>query len=154
MFNAYIQKKGIYPFIVHASPPWDEDPPYPTHTHGLTEIGMPEFLIDPLTFGGEGNCDRINYAFDFFMKPEKNHLLQDILKGKVIKVPAVDLSLNLKGEPHTYCFREVPPKFEAVKLAYGYGVAYVIPRMRFIQIWVDGNDHVLMDAYYRDGVRW
>ena len=149
MFNAYIHKQGIYPFIVHAAPPWDEDPPYPTHTHGLTQIGMPEFLMDPLAFGGGGNCDRINYSFDFFMDPQNNHLLQDILNGKVIKLPAADLSPNLKSEPYTYCFREVTPEFEAVKLAYGSGVAYVIPRMRFIQIWVDGDDYALTNEYYR-----
>jgi hypothetical protein len=140
--------------MIHAAPHWEKEPLYPTHTHGLTEIGMPEFIMDPLAFGGEGNAGRINCSFDFFMNPQNNQALQDILNGKVIKLPATVLSPNLKGEPYTYCFREVPPEFEAVKLAYGYGVAYVIPRMRFIQIWVDGDDHVLMDAYYRDGVRW
>jgi len=154
MFNAYIQKQGFYPFMVHAAPHWGDEPLYPTHTHGLTEIGMPEFLMDPLAFGGEGNCGRINYSFDFFMQPENNHLLQDILNGKVIKLPPAVLNPKAKGEPYTYCYREVPPKFEAVKLAYGSGVAYVIPRMRFIQIWVDGDDYALTDDYYRDGFRW
>ena len=46
------KKDGKYPFMIHADPPWDDEPPYPTHTHGLTEIGMPEFIIDPLAFGG------------------------------------------------------------------------------------------------------
>jgi len=154
MLKTYDPKQGIYPFIIHASPPWDEDPPYPTHTHGLTEIGMPEFIIDPLAFGGEGNAGRINYSFDFFMNPQNNQQLQDILNGKIIKLPAAVLNPNAKSESYTYCYREVLPQFEAVILAYGYGVSYVIPRMRFIQIWVDGDEYVLMDAYYRDGVRW
>ena len=154
MLNTYNPKAGIYPFMVHAAPYWGNEPLYPTHTHGLTEIGMPEFLMDPLAFGGEGNCGRINYSFDFFINPQNNHLLQDILNGKVIKLPPVILNPKAKGEPYTYCYREVPPEFEAVKLAYGSDVAYVIPRMRFIQIWVDGDDYALKDDYYRDGVRW
>jgi len=154
MSNTYDPKQGIYPYIIHADPLWDSEPLYPTHTHGLTEIGMPEFIMDPLAFGGDGNAGRINYSFDFFMNPQNNHQLQDILNGKIIKLPAAVLNPNAKSESYTYCYREVLPEFEAVKLAYGYGVAYVIPRMRFIQIWVDGDDHVLMDAYYRDGVRW
>jgi hypothetical protein len=154
MSNTNIQERGIYPYIIHADPPWDDKPPYPTHTHGLTEIGMPEFIMDPLAFGGDGNAGRINYSFDFFMNPQNNHQLQDILNGKIIKLPAAVLNPNAKSESYTYCYREVLPQFEAVILAYGYGVAYVIPRMRFIQIWVDGDEYVLMDAYYRDGVRW
>jgi len=153
MQKPYIPEQGIYPFIIHASPPWDPDPPYSTHTHGLTEIGMPEFFIDPLAFGGEGNAGRINYSFDFFMNPQNNHQLQDILKGKIVKLPTAVLNPKSKGEPYTYCYREVPPHFEAVKLAYGAGVSYVIPKMRFIQIWVDGDDFALTDEYYRGGVK-
>ena len=110
--------------------------------------------MDPLAFGGDGNAGRINYSFDFFMNPQNNHQLQDILNGKIIKLPAAVLNPKAKSEPYTYCYREVLPQFEAVKSAYGAGVAFVIPKMRFIQIWVDGDDYVLMDAYYRDGVRW
>jgi len=84
MSNTHIPERGNYPYIIHADPLWDSEPLYPTHTHGLTEIGMPEFIMDPLAFGGDGNAGRINYSFDL----------------------------------------------------------------------VDGDDYVLMDAYYRDGVRW
>jgi hypothetical protein len=154
MSNTHIPERGNYPYIIHADPLWDSEPLYPTHTHGLTEIGMPEFIMDPLAFGGDGNAGRINYSFDFFMNPQNNHQLQDILNGKIIKLPAAVLNPNAKSESYTYCYREVLPQFEAVKSAYGAGVAFVIPKMRFIQIWVDGDDYVLMDAYYRDGVRW
>ncbi len=154
MSNTHIPERGNYPYIIHADPLWDSEPLYPTHTHGLTEIGMPEFIMDPLAFGGDGNAGRINYSFDFFMNPQNNHQLQDILNGKIIKLPAAVLNPNAKSESYTYCYREVLPQFEAVILAYGYGAGYVIPRMRFIQIWVDGDDYVLTDEYYRGGVRW
>ena len=65
-------KIGEYPFIIEADPLL-ESTSYPTHTHGLYDIGMPEFLMDPLSFGGEGNGQRINSAYKFFKK-QKNVL--------------------------------------------------------------------------------
>jgi hypothetical protein len=154
MFNFYDSRNGQYPFVIHASPPWDPEPPYPTHTHGLTEFGMPEFIIDPMSFGGEVNAVRINMAFEFFIHPENDHLLQKILNGEIVKLPAAIFNLDLADDPYTYCFREVPSSFEAVKEAYGSEVGLYIPQMRFIQIWVDGDDYALTDEYYRGGVAW
>ncbi len=59
--------------MIHADP-LKESTSFPTHTHGLTNVGMPEFIMDPLAFGGEGNAGRINAAYDFFRKTEKNSL--------------------------------------------------------------------------------
>lgn len=144
--------KIVYPHIIHAVPPSCMDPHYPTHTHGLNNIGMPEFIMDPLAFGGKGNGQRINAAFKYFIKPENDHLFQDILVGKIIKLPAAALDSRFAGEPYTYCFREVSAEFEAVKSAYGPGIADVKPEVRFIQIWVDGDDFALEDDYYVGGV--
>jgi hypothetical protein len=154
MSKPFIPNQGIYPYIIHSSPPWAEDPPYPTHTHGLDNLGMPEMIFDPLAFGGKGNGQRINLAFKFFMKPENDHLFQDILAGKVVKLPAAELDPRLSDEPHTYCFREVSAEFEAVKEAYGPAVSEHCPEMRFIQIWVDGDDFALQDWYYEGGIKW
>jgi len=154
MLQSYIPEQGIYPYFIEAAPHWINEPMYPTHTHGLTEIGMPEFIMDPLSFGGAGNAGRINYSFDFFMKPDNDHLLKRIMSGEIVKLPAAVLDPNLKGEPYTYCYREVSSGFEAVKLAYGYDIARCEPEMRFIQIWVDGDDYALTDDYYRGGVTW
>jgi hypothetical protein len=143
-----------YPFMIHADPLM-ESTSYPTHTHGLTDVGMPEFLMDPLAFGGKGNGQRINSAYRFFKKQKNAKKLEAILNGQTIKLTGKQLDPKyMKNDPYVYCFRKVPPEFEAVKLAYGGGVAYVIPRMRFIQIYVEGDDYVLMDEYYRGGVRW
>jgi len=154
MLKSYIPEQRIYPYFIEAAPHWTNKPMYPTHTHGLTEIGMPEFLMDPLSFGGVGNGGRINYSFDFFMKPDNDHLLKKIMNGEIVKLPAAVLNQNLEGEPYTYCYREVSPEFEAVKQAYGYDIARCRPEMRFIQIWVDGDDYALTDDYYRGGVTW
>lgn len=88
MSNSYLQKQKCYPFIIHAAPHWGNEPLFPTHTHGLTKIGMPEFIMDPLAFGGPGNGARINYSFDYFMNPKNNNELQEVLNDKVIKFPA------------------------------------------------------------------
>lgn len=59
--------KSEYPFIVHAC---EEIPAFPTHTHGLTEIGWPEFIMDPFAFGPSGNGMRINRAYEYFRRAE------------------------------------------------------------------------------------
>ena len=155
MLNKFDQKQSIYPYIIHADPPGDEGFPYPTHTHGLYELGLPEFIMDPLAFGGEGNAQRINSAYDYLIDPKNTQNLAAILNGQIVKLTGPQLNPRYKyDDPYTYCLREVSPHFEAVKDAYGSGVVYLIPPMRFIQIWVDGDDYALTDEYYRNGHRW
>ena len=145
---------GEYPYVIHACPLQGEAL-YPTHTHGLMLVGMPEFLMDPLAFGGEGNASRINAAYEYFADPKNADKLNAILSGKTIKLTGQELNPRIIcSEPYTYCFREVPPEFEAVKLAYGGSIADEYPGIKFIQIYVEGDDYVLMDDYYRGGVRW
>ena len=45
---------------------------------------------------------------------------------------------------------EIPNTFEAVKEAYPIGLE---PDMRFIQIWIDGDDYALTGEYYRRGIK-
>jgi hypothetical protein len=143
-----------YPFIIHADP-LKEETAFPTHTHGLTKVGMPEFIMDPFAFGPEGNGTCINLAYDFFKKPHNADKLTAILNGQTIKLKGGQLSPKyLKNETYTYCFREVSPDFEAVRQAYVLPGPGVEPAMRFIQIYVDGDNFALMDDYYRNGVRW
>lgn len=143
-----------YPFIIHADP-LKKNTSYPTHTHGLYEIGFPEFFIDPLAFGGKGNGGRINCSYDYFKKLKNKTKLKSILDGQTIKLTGPQLChKHLKNDPYTYCFREVPPEFEAIKLSYGGNIVNECPGIRFIQIYVEGDDYVLMDDYYRGGVRW
>ena len=147
-------KSSRYPFIIEADP-LKETTSYPTHTHGLYAIGFPEFFIDPLAFGGKGNARRINCSYDYFKKPKNKIKLKSILKGQTLKLTGPQLCRkHLRNDPYTYCFREVQHKFEAVKLAYGSGITDECPGIRFIQIYVEGDDYVLLDDYYRGGVRW
>ena len=142
-------KIGRYPFIIHADP-LKESTAYPTHSHKLHDIGFPEFFIDPLAFGGKGNGSLINHAYLYFKK--NNMDLQSVLNGKTLKYPINKISPKWKNAPiYTICFRIVPNTFEAVRLAYPFGIE---PEMQFVQIYIEGDDYALMDDYYRGGVRW
>ena len=147
-------KRMKYPFIIHADA-LKEDTAFPTHTHGLAKIGMPEFIFDPLAFGGEGNGGRINAAYRYFSRLENADKLKAILNGEIVKLQSKDLKLNAT-EPYTYCFREVSHDFEAVKLAYPYdnNQGEDIKNARIVQIWVEGDDYALEDDYYLGGVKW
>ena len=147
-------KIGRYPFIIHADS-LKGSTAFPSHSHGLYDIGFPEFFIDPVAFGGKGNAGRINFSYDYFKKPKNKAKLESILNGKTLKLTGTQLCRkHLRNDPYVYCYREVQPTFEAVKLAYGSGVAAAYPGIKFIQIYVEGDNYVLMDDYYRGGVRW
>ena len=148
MYNNRIPKFSKYPFIIHADRLL-EATAFPTHTHGLTEVGMPEFIMDPASFGGKGNASLINHSYRYFKKHKSD--LQSVLNGKILKFPIKKISPKWRGAPiYTVCFRVVPVTFEAVKIAYPAGTH---SEMRFIQIWIDGDDFALTDEYYRGGVK-
>ena len=142
------------PFIIHYS--LDKGPDaFPTHSHGLTELGLPEFIMDPLAFGGKGNGYRINLSVEFFANAKNAHLLQEVLEGKVVQLTMADLSeRNTDVRPYVYCYRLVPTTFEAVKSAYPNDWEDCPPETRFIQIWVKGDDFALMDEYYKGGIKF
>ncbi|MBA3010023.1 MAG: hypothetical protein KJ882_08770 [Proteobacteria bacterium] len=148
------QNFGKYPFIIHGDP-LQESTAFPSHTHGLNDIGWPEFMIDPLAFGPHGNADRINEAYDYFKKSKKRKLLTKIMNGHTVEAPINKLHKKWKEAPnYKICFRLVPNTFEAVKLAYGTESGQVDPDLVVVQIYVKGDDFALMDAYYAGGVTW
>lgn len=152
--NKVKQKFGKYPFIIHVDPFLMTDT-YPTHTHGLNDKGWPEFMIDPLAFGPEGNVIHIYAAYDYFKNPRRKKLLHKIMTGVTIEVPINKLLKKWKGAPnYKICFRLVPNTFEGVKLAYGPGGIDVDPDLVVVQIYVKGDDFALTDAYYEGGVTW
>ena len=135
--------KESLPFIVHAP----SDGSFPTHTHGLTEVEMPEIVIDPRAFGAEGNCKRINLIYEYLNKLENTSKLKDVKEGKTIKLTMKDLTNDYdEEEGYIYCLRKVPIDFEAVKLAY---LNDIEPEMWFMQLYVEGDDFSLTDEYYK-----
>jgi len=140
------------PFVIEASA---DKPAFPTHTHGLTEIGLPEFLMDPFCLGARGNGDRIISSYKYFTKPENADKLEAIKNGETIKLSLTDLKPDAKPEPHVYCYRRVYPEFEMVKLAYCIeDPKEVDSKMWFVQIYIEGDDYALTDDYYKGGVNW
>jgi hypothetical protein len=139
------------PFIIHAAPISDRrDYLYPTHTHGLADIGLPEFIMDPLAFGPEGNANKINNAYLYFKRNKKG--LEIVLSGKTVTLPIKVVVPKWKYLPnYKLSFREVTSDFQAVKEAYPRDIDQ---GTRFIQIYVDGDDFALTDKYYRGGVTW
>lgn len=124
------------------------------HTHGLSEIGLADFLMDPLAFDASGICLRIDLSVHFFRKPENVHLLNDVLAGKIVKLSMSDLEPSLgDAERYVYCYRLVDSDFEAVKQAYLTNGRPLPPGMRVIQIWVEGDDFALTNEYYAGGVK-
>jgi len=143
-----------YPFTIDACP-MESSSHFPTHTHGLTEMGMPEFIMDPLAYGPQGNANIIGIVYEYLIKPENKNKLEAILNGKTIKLTNRDLIPDPNCEdPHVYCLREVTSDFQAVREAYLFPSIGIKPGMKFIQIWVEGDDFALQDEYYRGGVVW
>lgn len=146
------KKTAECPFIIEASA---DMPAFPTHTHGLTELGWPEFLMDLLSFGADGTGGRINLSYDYFNKPENKDKLKAIKNGKTVKLTITDLKPDAKPEDMVYCYRRVFPEFEMVKLAYCIESPDDIdPAMWFVQIYVEGDDFALTDEYYKGGIKW
>jgi len=143
-------KSSEYPFIIHADP-LIEDSIYPTHTHGLHDIGWPEFFIDPLAFGPDGNGDRINSAYHYFNQSKSQ--LEDVLKGNIIEIPINILNPKWGNAPlYSMCFRIVSHNFDGLKLAYDIDGSGIDPDMKFVQIWVKGDDYAIRDEYYTGGI--
>lgn len=146
-----------YPFTIHV--PEDDIKGFPTHTHGITELGLglPEFIMDPLAFGQVGNGQRINAVYDYLLEPGNEKLIEELKIGKNLKIPSEHLFHDTKEE-FTYCVRKVPPTFEAVKQAYVLeskkDIQNLSTEMWFAQIYVQGDDFALTDEYYKGGVKW
>ena len=140
----YLKKSS--PFIMHTA----SDQKFPTHTHGLSRKGMPEIIIDPKAFGPKGNGICIKLTYRYLTNLKNRTKLQDIKAGKTIKISIQDLMPGCdETEECIHCLRKVSPDFEAIKLAYPKGIK---PEMWFMQIYVEGDDFVLTDEYYKAGM--
>jgi hypothetical protein len=142
-------KESDIPFIVHYDDvlviPRKRNT-FPTHTHGLSKVGFPEMFIDPLAFG-PGNSNLIKTIYSTLKLGDKKDL-ESLFNGEVLTFRHPS-----KGN---ICIREVSKNFQGVKCAYEHDLDEheILENSKFLQIWVDGDDYVLMDSYYIDGVDW
>jgi hypothetical protein len=146
-------KTNKLPFIIHACS--HSVDAFPTHTHGLSELGLPEFIIDPLAFGPKGNAYLIDNSYCYLTHPKRSELIPSILSGETLEVQLHRLNpLFYEKSEYCICFREVPHEFEAVMQAYKGFEWDEFSAMNFIQIYVEGDDFALDDKYYEGGVSW
>ena len=144
------------PFIIHAC---KDMPAFPTHSHGMTALGMPEFMIDHLAFGADQNGALIGASYKYFTKPENTNKLKAIKNGETVKLKDEDLKPpSDHPDPYVYCYRRVYPEFEMVKKAYNIddqnNRSDADQGAWFVQIYVEGDDFALTDDYYKDGINW
>lgn len=144
-----------YPFTIHADPELKIGV-QPTHTHGLNDIGWPEFMIDPLAFGGYENARRINAAYSYFKRPNKKKLLQRILNGKMVERTEAQLMGKYAGKAdRVLCFRKAPDLFLGLITAYPFDDYEGLDlQLGVIQIYVKGDDFALTNEYYANGIIW
>jgi hypothetical protein len=147
-----MKKSEGLPYIIHAC--CHAYNSFPTHTHGLTEIELPEFIVDPLAFGPQGNARLINASYRYLSMPENAEILNSIMSGENITINSKTLDPSYDGT-HNFCFRRVGIDFEGVKQAYdGLDLGKIEDVISFIQIYIEGDDFALDDDYYKDGVTW
>lgn len=172
------RKKKEYPFVVHQCPikctcetcrakmneENEDNWLYPTHTHGLNTIFMPDMVIDPLSFGMQ-NVNIINEVYEYLIRPENKDMVPRILNGETIATPMSDMDKMSKFTPSAYegskdlvlCLRAVYRDFEAIKQAYNtndFSIEELPEDFPFLQIYVLGDDFALEDEYYKGGVAY
>ncbi len=135
------KKQVGVPFIVHNCLPTAGS--FPSHTHGLTAFGEPEFFVNMRCFGPVhipgfmSNGVALNIIYQ---ELEKNPDLKSrVLDGETVEINPFDRIL---------CLREVDASFAAVQIAYD---GFEFEGMKFIQLYVKGDDFALTDEYYLAG---
>ena len=75
--------------------------------------------------------------------------------GEIVKLTMKDLDPTGKdARPYVYCYRLVDPNFEAVKQAYLTDDEPLPSDMQIVQIWVEGDNFAITDAYYAGGIKF
>jgi len=128
------------PFIIHGNPFHK----FPTHTHGLCMVGLPEIFIHSRAFGLENNefmnnGDIINMAFIFLCQNNSEW-------DKVAQRELIDIPLGKDG--FTLCLRPVDISFAGVTTSYS--VSDRDCPTGFSQLYVKGEEHPLDDKYFID----
>ncbi len=133
----------IPPHIVHGNP----NNEFPTHSHGLEKVKMPEMFINALAYGHVENAKVINLIFGYFwLNP---YALEELKEKGEIEVDRDYTIADTKGA--SLMVRIVPNNFGGVIAAYH--DKDLECKTGFAQIYVRGDLHVLRDSYYFPGRR-
>ena len=120
---------------------------YPTHTHGLWNVGLPELFINATAFGPRDNAAVLNVVFEYLATHEDD--FYRVRRGEYVEFSP--------WEGTVLCIRSVQAMFAGVQKAYNLEIeadrvlALSIELIRmFAQVYVKGDYHVLEDSYYAD----
>ena len=126
----------VIPPMIHGDPTPKNG--YPTHTHGLEKVGLPEMFINASAFGPVVNAEIINSIFIFLYKHNDLFIMVQNKQSVEIQLWGPDELI--------LCIRHVPNTFLGVRKAYFHDDLNC--KTGFAQIYVKGDDHVLEDVYY------
>jgi len=121
------------PFDIHSSL---NLPLFPTHTHGLTALDMPEFVSLNLHYGADTIESVIKLAYEEFSRPESAGTLDSIKNGEPFKRMICHRNPGGSMVEFDLCFSKVSPDSEIVKRAY-HDSQDLDPKMWFVQIYVE-----------------
>jgi len=121
----YCQVEADYlngcPLSIHVSPA-DASSVYPTHSHGLNYIGLPELVIAATEYGPEFNSNRLLAIYASLANPQNEAKLSILVNGATIEFTTRDL-LPDKEVPdevnYLYMMKKVPATADIVVEAYG-----------------------------------
>jgi len=128
------------PHIIHGDPNPKTRLAYPTHTHGLVTVDIPEILMHTPCFGLQGNAFMINMVVGSLMLNPDHY--KEFMENSFIKgITGIYQSID----EMTLCLRKVDSSFLAVKKAYNDD-----PETKFgyAQLYVEGDNDALTDKYY------
>ncbi len=127
------------PHMIHGDSIGGVKRAYPTHTHGLASVGMPELFINANSFGPEDNARIINAIV--VMIATSDELLKKIQAKEELELtpPPID----------DFCFmiRSVPNHHLGVIAAYSERDR---DGVEFAQLYVKGDDHVIEEEYFAE----
>ena len=135
-----ITKESAY--ILHPVPPTSSK--CPTHTRGMAEHGIPEFIIGRNVFG-PGNMLLIAEACNYLAKPENAEILELILAGETVTINSKSLDLDGYGGVSNFFFRMVDADYKAVKIAYEDLDTETLAQMQFVEIYIEEEGFDLED---------
>ena len=108
-------------------------PTAPTHSRWMSEIGLPEFLVEEKVLG-LANPLLVSRAAKYFSNPDNTELLNSILEGETVTINSEILDLAVFGI-NSFSFKVVGPESEIVQDAFANLEPEELTQMQFIQIY-------------------
>ena len=128
------------PHEIHGDPNPNSRIGYPTHTHGLKHVMLPDILIHNACFGPQGNAHIINIIVGSLMFDQ--NLYNEFMEKSYVERKT---GIYEESEDLIICLRKLTPEFLAIKKAYNDDKP---SEFGYAQLFVKGDDHTLTDEYY------